>query len=183
MSTMKYNTEEKSEDLEKLKEEAKYNKSTGEFYWLKEKTHRNLDSPIGANTTSRYKCLTYNQIKYHLHKLAWYFEYGIYPREQIDHIDQDTYNNSITNLRLVTPRENSKNKPKRRNNTSGITGVSYDKVSNKWVVRIKNGNKYENRGRFNSIDEAKQGRDRALAELGYFENHGRELSKLPYRKV
>ena len=35
---------------------------------------------------------------------------GIYPREQIDHIDQDTYNNSITNLRLVTPRENSKNK-------------------------------------------------------------------------
>ena len=106
MSTMRYNTEEKSEDLEKLKEEAKYNKSTGEFYRIKEKTHRNLDSPIGANTTSRYKCLTYNQIKYQLHKLAWYFEYGIYPREQIDHIDQDTYNNnSITNLRLVTPRE------------------------------------------------------------------------------
>ena len=137
MSAMKYNTAEKSEDLEKLKEEVKYNKSTGELYWIKAKIHRNLDSPIGANTTSRYKCLTYNQIKYHLHKLAWYFEYGIYPREQIDHIDQDTYNNSIINLRLVTPRENSKNKPKRRDNTSGITGVSYDKWSDKWVVKIK----------------------------------------------
>lgn len=47
-----------------------------------------------------------------MHKLAWYFEYGIYPREQIDHVDQDTYNNSIINLRLVMPQENSKNKKK-----------------------------------------------------------------------
>jgi hypothetical protein len=70
MSTIKYNTEEKSEALEKLKEEVKYNKSTGEFYWIKAKIHRNLDNPIGDNTTSRYKCLTHNQIKYHLHKLA-----------------------------------------------------------------------------------------------------------------
>ena len=61
--------------------------------------------------------------------------------------------------------------------------VYHHTTNDKWVVKIKNGNKYENRGRFNSIDEAKQERDRALAELGYSEIHGRELSKLPYRKV
>ncbi|WP_370841709.1 HNH endonuclease signature motif containing protein [Gemmiger formicilis] len=180
---MKYNSEETSGELEKLKKEVRYDKNSGQFYWIKNKIHRNLSTPIGTNTTSRYKCLTYNQVKYYLHKLAWYFEYGIYPLEQIDHIDQDTNNNSISNLRLVTPEENSRNKPKRRDNISGITGVSYDKWSDKWVVRIKNGNKYENRGRFDSISKAKQERDRALIELGYFENHGKELSRLPYRKV
>jgi hypothetical protein len=60
------------------------------------------------------------------------------------------------------------------NNTSGITGVSFDRWSNKWVVRIKNNNgKYENRGRFNSISEAEFARDRALSELGYSQNHGK----------
>lgn len=180
---MKFNKKEDSEDLKNLLLEIKYDKDTGEFYWIKNKIHRDLNKPIGVDCKSRYKCLTYNQVKYHLHKLAWYCIYHIYPNQQIDHIDQDTYNNRIDNLRLVTALENSKNKPKRRDNTSGITGVSYDKQTDKWVVRIKNGTKYENRGRFNTIDEAKQERDRALKELGYFEGHGKQLSKLPYRKV
>ena len=51
------------------------------------------------------------------------------------------------------------------------------------IMQIVNNNKYENRGRFDSIGKAKQERDRALIELGYFENHGKELSRLPYRKV
>ena len=49
------------------------------------------------------------------------------------------------------------------NNTSVITGVSFDRWSIKWVVRVKNNNgKYENRGGFNSI-----------SELGYSQNHGK----------
>lgn len=180
---MKYNQEEDSDDLRSLLKEVRYDSNTGEFYWIVNKIHRDLNKPIGANCKSRYKCLTYNQTKYFLHKLAWYYIYHEYPNQQVDHIDQDTYNNRINNLRLATALENSKNKPKRRDNISGITGVSYDKQTGRWVVRIKNGNRYENRGRFNTIDEAKQERDRALRELGYFEGHGEQLSKLPYRKV
>lgn len=172
------------DNLELLKEELSYDKDTGEFCWKKVKKGRTkIGTPIG-NISDRYFIVCINQKKYLLHKLAWYFIYGTYPEDQIDHIDQNTHNNSINNLRLVTSQENSKNKPKRRDNISGITGVSFDKNSNKWVVRIKN-NKgvYENRGRFNTTDEAEQVRIAALIELGYSEKHGEQLSKLPYRKV
>lgn len=57
---MKYNSEETSGELEKLKKEVRYDKNSGQFYWIKNKIHRNLSTPIGTNTTSRYKCLTYN---------------------------------------------------------------------------------------------------------------------------
>ena len=42
----------------------------------------------------------------------------------IDHIDGDPLNNAIANLRLCTPKENSRNSITPKNNTSGFKGVS-----------------------------------------------------------
>ena len=41
----------------------------------------------------------------------------------VDHIDGDTMNNYIGNLRWATSEENARNTKKYRNNTSGVTGV------------------------------------------------------------
>ena len=175
--------ETKLKILQELKDSLKYDKEEGKFYWKKRYSNRIHIEDVAGSYSNRYASLTVKGYKFLIHKLVWYFENDLYPDDsQIDHIDQDTHNNRIDNLRIVTAKENSMNKPKRRDNTSGITGVSFDKQTNKWVVRIKNHEgKYENRGRFTSIDEAKQARDRALIELGYSENHGKEFSKLPYR--
>ncbi len=51
----------------------------------------------------------------------------------IHHIDHNKSNNVITNLTWVTLSEKCRNRSKlAKNNTSGMTGVSYDKTDNCW---------------------------------------------------
>lgn len=54
---------------------------------------------------------------------------------EIDHLDGNRSNNNINNLRKVTRSINSRNIKKRTDNKSGITGISFDKIENRWVVR------------------------------------------------
>ena len=167
-----------------LREYLEYNPNSGEFHWIKSpKNGINIGSLAGTKT-GRYKTIHFKGYQYYTHKLAWYFSFGIYPTEVVDHINQNTFDNRIINLRIASTTQNAANKPKRRDNSSGITGVSFDTWSQKYVVRIKNQNtgKYENRGRFNTISEAEQAHNRALNDLGYHPNHGKQLSMHEYRK-
>lgn len=160
-----------------------YNPSSGIFHWKKKLSNRINRGDIAGCYTGRYGIISILNHRYPSHHIAWLYMYGEYPNGQIDHIDQNTMNNSICNLRIVTSKDNNRNKPKRRDNTSGLTNISFDKYSGKWVVRIKNNlGIYENRGRFNTIIEAKSARDKAITEIGYSERHGMQYSRLQYRK-
>jgi len=55
----------------------------------------------------------------------------------IDHKDGNPSNNRKSNLRNATSQENSCNLKLAENNTSGITGVWYDKSRGQWVAEIK----------------------------------------------
>ena len=84
----------------------------------------------------------------------------------VDHINHCKNNNCKNNLRICTHSENMKNKKKSKNNTSGVTGVSWDKEKNRWRVQIVvNGKKIEC-GRFKTIEEAAKARKEA--EIKYF---------------
>ena len=50
----------------------------------------------------------------------------------VDHIDHSKSNNMITNLRWLTMSEKCRNQPISARNTSGTTGVSYDKTDDCW---------------------------------------------------
>lgn len=52
-----------------------------------------------------------------------------------DHLDGDRTNNKISNIRVVTPSINNKNKAIRSNNKSGITGVEFCNVTQTWIAR------------------------------------------------
>lgn len=54
----------------------------------------------------------------------------------VDHIDRDPFNNTKTNLRLVTRSMNNRN-VKIRGKTSKYPGVCRDKPSGKWLAQIR----------------------------------------------
>lgn len=58
-----------------------------------------------------------------IHRLIWMYHHGYFP-DVIDHIDNDTNNNCIDNLRASTGKTNIFNSYKPKDNTSGFKGVS-----------------------------------------------------------
>lgn len=69
----------------------------------------------------------------------------------INHINFDKKDNKVSNLEIVTNRENSNRKHLK--STSKYTGVSFEKDRNKWVAQIKINGKRVLLGRFsNEID-------------------------------
>lgn len=72
-----------------------------------------------------------------------------------DHINRNELDNRSCNLRPCTQQENLRNKSIRSDNTSGVTGVDWNKNKQKWRVRIYNGKGKEIViGHFDNLDEA-----------------------------
>ena len=82
----------------------------------------------------------------------------------IDHIYHNKTDNRKSQLRIVSASQNSMNTVKRKDNTSGVTGVSLE--NNRWSAQITCGGKLIRLGRFNTFDEAASARK--LAEEKYF---------------
>ena len=56
---------------------------------------------------------------------------------EIDHINRDGLDNRKENLRFCTHQENSRNRGKFKNNTSGFLGVTFDKGHGKYCAKIQ----------------------------------------------
>lgn len=84
----------------------------------------------------------------------------------VDHINHNVKDNRKSNLRIVTRTQNNMNRSLQSNNTSGTTGVCFDKRLNKWHSRINVEGKQINLGFFSDYDEAV--RIRKQAEIKYF---------------
>lgn len=86
--------------------------------------------------------------------------------EIVDHIDRNRLNNIKNNLRLTDDTGNARNASISKNNTSGYTGVTFDKKRNKWIAQIVVNYNNITIGRFNDKEDAIKARLRA--EVKYF---------------
>ena len=86
----------------------------------------------------------------------------------VDHIHgKNTRNdNRKENLRIVTNQQNAMNQSLRKNNTSGVTGVNYEKQRGLWRARIKVNYKNIELGYYENKEDAIQARREA--EEKYF---------------
>lgn len=97
-----------------------------------------VNGVVGSINWSGYRVVNVNGKQHRVHRLIWVMLVGEIPEGyQIDHIDGNRANNHISNLRLATRVENQRNARKRRDNTSGTKGVSFDKLSGKWRAQIR----------------------------------------------
>lgn len=174
-------------DIAVLRELLAYDPESGSLKWKERAKEHFLNAKRCASWNSRWAGLPALCTKsprgylsgeifaahYKAHRVAWALHYGEWPKEQIDHINHDKADNRISNLRVVSQAENSRNKPAQKNNKSGCIGVSWYRNGNKWVAGIGAGKKRVSLGYFKNFDDAVAARRAAEQSLNYHKNHGR----------
>jgi hypothetical protein len=150
-----------------LKEIVSYDKDTG----VMTRNGKILGGKITPN--DRYLRTMINGRRYKVHRLAWLYVYGEFPKHQIDHINGDRNDNRIANLRDVPQSDNNRNASKRVDNTTGHTGITKRSYKGKpyWVVRIGSSPRIHV-GCFGSFSEAVCARKQAEIKYDFHENHG-----------
>lgn len=73
---------------------------------------------------------------------------------EVDHINRNRLDNRKENLRLVTSSQNKINCIKRKHNTSGYKGVSWEKRCKKWVAYLTFNKIRKHLGYFHNIQGA-----------------------------
>lgn len=127
----------KTVSIERLKEVLDYNPETGNFMWRQNLRQRKLTSRYaGAINPNGYVQICIDQIIYKAHRLAWFYHYGKWPTDQIDHINGIKSDNRIANLRQADFSRNQANSKRRINNVCGYKGVCLHRLSGLYMARI-----------------------------------------------
>jgi hypothetical protein len=135
---------EKEISCERVKELVRYDPKTGVFIFRQNRSNRLAGSMAGGKTKLGYILVRLDNCQIYAHRLAWFYVYGEWPPEQVDHINGVRDDNSLGNLRLASQSQNTCNGVLRRTNTSGYRGVSWVKEKKKWVAGLtKNGKQYK----------------------------------------
>jgi hypothetical protein len=147
---------------EKLKEYLHYCPKTGMFTWVKPTGKRvKCGDVAGRIAINGYWQTKINYVSYLNHRLAWFYTFGVWPKEQLDHINCDRADNRLCNLREATRSQNIRNSGLRKDSVSGIKGVRY--TGTKWMARIRYNGKLRCLGQFDTAEEA-AARYKAFAE-------------------
>lgn len=119
-----------------LKRLLNYDPVTGVFTWAYPRQAIKVGMAAGTKHKQGYVQIRIDGKAYYAHRLAWLYMTGSWPPNQLDHINLDKADNSFSNLRLATNGQNQANKPRQRNNTSGVTGVEWTKSRQRWQVGV-----------------------------------------------
>jgi hypothetical protein len=127
----------------------------GNLYWKAMPYKRNdlIGTKAGTDLGDGRSQITINKKHYKTHRLVYLMFYGYMPKE-VDHIDGNPLNNQIENLRFASRSEQCCNTKLRKDSTSGIKGVTWDKSRGKWIVSINKNKKTMFRGRFDDLELA-----------------------------
>lgn len=99
-----------------------------------------------------YRRTTIDGRSYRVHRIVFLWHHGYFPQE-VDHINRNTLDNRIENLRPATHTQNMHNRKKLRNNTSGFTGVFKVSDTRYRAIASLNG-KLTHLGRYSTPEEA-----------------------------
>lgn len=128
----------------------------GNLYFKKNVSLKAREGKMAGSLTSHgYVSVGFYKHKEYAHRVIFLMHHGYMP-ELIDHIDGDTLNNRIENLRPATKSTNGMNRLKQKNNTSGYKGVYFSKERKKWIAQIKINKKMKSLGGFENIEDAHQ---------------------------
>lgn len=118
----------------RLREVLLYDPESGKFFWRSRKGRCRAGQEAGQERRNGYKSIRVDGVLYLAHRLAWLYQTGNWPTEQIDHINLQKGDNRWENLREATRSQNLANSRPRAK--SGIKGVIWLKREKKWQAHL-----------------------------------------------
>lgn len=154
-----------------VKENLRYDPETGFLWWTKQNVgsgpRRDLNRPAG-NNSGGYLSVPIRfpdyRVTLYLHRVAWFLYHGVWPKDQIDHINNVRNDNRIVNLREATCAENQSNRKICGGGTSRHKGVSLFERGCKWRAQISVNSKTIHLGLYNNEEEAALAYNKAALE-------------------
>lgn len=149
----------------------KYDSNTGSIF--NKSTVRFVGHKIKKKDKT-YLVVNVKSKRYYLHRIAWFIYYGEWPDSEIDHIDGNSENNRISNLRLSDRKSNGRNiRIDKSKSKSKFCGVNWHE-SGKWRARVKVDGKEIYLGLFDDVEEAAKAVKEKRSELGFDKSHGED---------
>jgi hypothetical protein len=132
-----------------LKKIISYDKATGDFTWLISRGGKAKNGvKAGYLKPSGYIVIMIDNKNYPAHRLAFLYETGSLPENEVDHINRIKSDNRWENLRECTRFQNMMNLEKHPKNTSGYKGVSFMARDSVWVAQCTINKQHHFIGRF-----------------------------------
>jgi len=162
-------------------EEAKalfdYDPDTGVLTWkVSRSNHVKIGDEAGSMHSMGYRQVNINYKPTTVHRIIWLWYHGELPPHHIDHINRDKLDNRISNLRLATAQENTRNSKLSKNNKSGVNGVFWSERTGKWIAKIKVDRENIWLGYHKTLLDAAAARLSADIEHGFHPQHGRAVA-------
>ena len=142
----------------------------GKFVWKNvSKHHKCLNgqeagSPVTGRSGKTYWCIQINNKKYKRGRLMFLYVHGELPNPCVDHINGNSLDDRIENLREATVIENAWNHKKRKRTIDLPMGVR-NMANGKFQARISYKRKQLHLGVFDTPDEAKKIYEQKRKEL------------------
>jgi hypothetical protein len=144
----------------------------GVLYWKKNQSNIKSGAIAGNQRQDGYIDIGFKGKLIRAHRLIWLMHHGYMP-EFLDHINGVRNDNRLENLRVATRTQNQMNLKKRIDNSSGCSGVFWNKQRNKWAARIQINKKAKHIGLFSTIEDAIVARK--IAEQKLFGEFARQV--------
>ena len=152
-----------------------YEPSSGKLFWKVTTSSRSIKGAEAGSLDKRerYLRVTVDGVGYQLHRVIMLLVHGHLDKSvHVDHISHDRADNRLCNLRLASLAENNKNKSMDRRNSTGVTGVRFNKRYNTWGAHIGVNGTEIHLGSFKTLGEATTARQDAEIKYGFHKNHG-----------
>lgn len=150
-----------------------YDADTGLFRWKVSQGRAVAGAIVGTRFSKGYLRFKTGGHHYFLHRVAWMMTYGRWPDGFIDHINGNTSDNRISNLRECSMSENICNQKVRSDSGTGMKGVNYRKNDQRYVAYVNKDGKRHYLGSFVNAEDAYSAATKARSDLhGEFARHG-----------
>jgi hypothetical protein len=139
---------------ERLRSLLDYNPLTGLFTRLVRTANcTKVGEVVGTVDAQGYIGIKIYGRRYKAHRLAWLYQTGKWPEDQVDHENLNRSDNKWSNLREATRSQNMHNTPVQKNNKLGLKGVRSEK-GGKFTARITINRMTRSLGTFTTVELA-----------------------------